>query len=79
MRALNNTVLARFGRRETLGSAQLSRRRFLSQGLSVLGVVAMSGLSAQVFGASTRLSRVVAYPFTLGVASGDPTSDSVVL
>ena len=79
MRALNNTVLARFGRRVTLGSAQLSRRRFLSQGLSVLGVVAMSGLSAQVFGASTRLSRVVAYPFTLGVASGDPTSDSVVL
>ena len=61
------------------GFPVLGRRRFLSLGLSFMGVIAMSGLTAQAFGASRRLARVAAYPFTLGVASGDPTPDSVVL
>lgn len=60
-------------------NAGLSRRGFLSLSMSVIGAIAMSGLSARAFGASRRLTRVASYPFTLGVASGDPTSDSVVL
>ena len=56
-----------------------SRRQFLRLGGSLLGMLALSGLPSNVFGASKRLSRVAAYPFTLGVASGDPTSDSVIL
>ena len=56
-----------------------SRRQFLRLGGSLLGMLALSGLPSHVFGASKRLSRVAAYPFTLGVASGDPTSDSVIL
>ena len=58
---------------------RLTRRRFLQMGGTFLGALAMSGLPAAVFGASKRLNRVSAYPFTLGVASGDPTADSVIL
>ncbi|WP_017313904.1 alkaline phosphatase D family protein [Mastigocladopsis repens] len=60
---------------ERLLSSQMRRRRFM------IGAGAMSGLAL-----ATQCSRKVnaqstfsAYPFSLGVASGDPLPDSVVL
>lgn len=59
--------------------SSISRREFLLASARLSGVLAMGSLSAFAFGSSVRLARVSSYPFTLGVASGDPTSDSVVL
>ena len=41
--------------------------------------LALGGLPALLHGATRRLGNLPADPFTLGVASGDPTPDSVVL
>jgi alkaline phosphatase D len=51
----------------------LDRRRFLS---GVAGVAALATVTA---GEAAATTRPVAYPFTLGVASGDPTATGVVL
>ncbi len=58
---------------------QITRRKFLHAAGSLATVLSMSSLSSLAFSASRVLSRVAAYPFYLGVASGDPTADSVVL
>ena len=50
------------------------RRRFLLQGARLAG---LAGLSLAFPGAAQ--SRSAAYPFALGVASGSPRADSVVL
>ena len=55
-----------------------NRRTFLRQGMHLTTLLAASTLSASALGA-TRLARVSANPFYLGVASGDPRPDSVVI
>ena len=49
--------------------SRLNRRTFVLGGLAVTGAVALPG----------RAGAALAYPFTLGVASGDPLPDGVVL
>ncbi len=60
-----------------------NRREFLKQGLHygsmLASVLAMGALPAWAHGAARRIGNLPADPFTLGVASGDPTPDSVVL
>lgn len=56
----------------------ISRRNFLKRGIRFSTLLAASTLSASAFGA-TRLAKVSGYPFYLGVASGDPRPDSVVI
>ncbi|MGX7669335.1 alkaline phosphatase D family protein [Plantactinospora sp. DSM 117369] len=46
---------------------------------ALLGSAAATGLAALVPAPVTARTRTLGYPFTLGVASGDPTSDAVVL
>ncbi|MDX1493903.1 MAG: PhoD-like phosphatase N-terminal domain-containing protein, partial [Longimicrobiales bacterium] len=58
-----------FGRRAT-------RRDFLRLGAGAAGVVALGGLPGCGAG---RAFRAATHPFTLGVASGDPSPDGVVL
>src|SRR6476661_2610569 len=55
----------------------LSRRKFLT----VAGSAGVAVAATQFPFAKARSApaRFTGYPFTLGVASGDPTSDSVVL
>ena len=55
-----------------------NRRTFLRQGINFTTLLAASTLSASVLGA-TRLAKVSGNPFYLGVASGDPRPDSVVI
>lgn len=57
-------------------SIQLSRRSFLVASASFAAVAL--GVT-QVLGAARRPPRFSAYPFQLGVASGDPAPDGVVL
>src|ERR1700754_1439808 len=55
-----------------------TRRRFLT----LTGAAAMLAFSTRLPGAGTAYSRaqgLTGYPFALGVASGDPLPDSVVL
>ena len=61
------------------GNATLSRREPLKTGGTLLSSLAMAGIPSLVFGASRRLTRLNSDPFYLGIASGDPTSDSVIL
>src|ERR1700755_1522624 len=49
---------------------KLHRRTFVLGGLATAGAVALTGRSAQA---------AVPFPFKLGVASGEPDSESVVL
>ena len=60
-----------------------SRRDFLTMNAhlatALLGSLALGGISTLAHGAARRLTRLSTDPFTLGVASGDPTPDSVVL
>ena len=56
-----------------------SRREFLRLSSRLAGVLALGNLPLLAFGAARSLDRVASFPFTLGVASGDPTPDSVVL
>ena len=55
-----------------------NRRTFLRQGIHFTTLLAASTLSASALGA-TRLARVSGNPFYLGLASGDPRPDSVVI
>ena len=55
----------------------LSRRKFLTVAGSA--GVAVAATQFPFAKAKTAPARFTGYPFTLGVASGDPTSDSVVL
>ena len=60
-----------------------SRRDFLKKNAELtsllLGSLALAGVSSLSHSAARRLTSVSADPFTLGVASGDPTPDSIVL
>ncbi len=59
-----------------MNAGEMDRRRFLTvAGAAGLG----AALPAPLAGAQRRRGRVVGYPFTLGVASGDPSPDGVVL
>ncbi|MFN3164111.1 MAG: alkaline phosphatase D family protein [Pseudohongiellaceae bacterium] len=61
----------------------ITRRNFLKTGLrhsaALASVLALGGIPALVHGAARRLGALPADPFSLGVASGDPTPDSIVL
>lgn len=57
------------------GSTQ-SRRDFLGQSATLAAVVALGGMPGM---RGDRTFRSASYPFTLGVASGDPLPDGVVL
>ncbi|MGH7504296.1 MAG: alkaline phosphatase D family protein, partial [Longimicrobiales bacterium] len=54
----------------------VTRRDFLRTGAGAAGFLALGSLPAR---ASDARPRFRAYPFTLGIASGDPTSSDVVL
>ena len=60
-----------------------SRREFLKKYAELFSILlpslALGGITPFAHGASTRVSSLSNDPFTLGVASGDPTSDAVVL
>src|SRR5437868_8072991 len=53
----------------------IARRRFLQAGLAL----AAANIAFASRPASAQAARFTAYPFTLGVASGSPRTDSVVL
>lgn len=58
-------------------SSRSSRREFVAQSFrTAVGVIALGALPAR---RDDPAWRARAYPFTLGVASGDPASDGVVL
>ena len=57
----------------------LSRRLLLSAASRLGMVLSMGALPALAHSAARNLSNLAEDPFTLGVASGDPTADSVVL
>jgi alkaline phosphatase D len=59
------------------GQRRLSRRRFMT----IAGGAGVAAVATQIpFARATPGPlRITGYPFTLGVASGDPTSDGVVL
>src|SRR5258705_6949138 len=58
----------------------LSRRTFLLGGPAVAGTAALPLRAlARPASAAQAASSLIAYPFTLGVTSGDPAPDSVVL
>jgi alkaline phosphatase D len=57
-------------------SSSLNRRTFLAGSVSF---AAAALLSTRACGAITGAPKFSAYPFSLGVASGDPTPDGVVL
>ncbi|NOK59800.1 MAG: alkaline phosphatase [Chloroflexi bacterium AL-W] len=63
-------------RRATQLRAPIDRRRFLQLAGGAAGITLISQLSATSVHATPRFRN---YPFTLGVASGDPFDDSVVL
>src|SRR5688572_21154780 len=58
------------------GEQQITRRSFVARSTSFALAACLS--SARVFGASA-VPKLSGYPFTLGIASGDPAADSVVL
>ena len=58
------------------GTQQISRRSFLAGSASF---AAAALLSTRALGAVTAPPKFSAYPFSLGVASGDPAPDGVVL
>ena len=57
-------------------SPSLNRRKFIRLSASLAAAVAWSSTSAQSVSKNPRLS---AYPFTLGVASGEPSPDGFVI
>lgn len=57
----------------------ITRREFLRQSGGLCGALALTGFSPLALSAVRSLDRLVSFPFTLGVASGDPTPDSLVL
>jgi len=58
---------------------QFSRRQFLKIGSQLGAALALGGLSSFLHGATRQIPTLPSDPFTLGVASGDPTADSIVL
>jgi alkaline phosphatase D len=58
---------------------KLSRRTFLLGGLATAGVLALPARALIRTSAAQAATTITAYPFTLGVASGEPAPDSVVL
>jgi alkaline phosphatase D len=60
-----------------LGSHSLTRRSFVAGSASFAAAALLS--SSRLFGAVAAAPKLAAYPFTLGVASGDPAPDGVVL
>ena len=60
-----------------------SRREFLKKYAELFSILlpslALGGIAPIAHGASKRVSTLSDNPFTLGVASGDPTSDAVIL
>ena len=63
--------------RSPLGERLLDRRRFL--GAAAAAALAAGAAQVPLARAQRGPARLVGYPFTLGVASGDPLPDSVVL
>ena len=59
------------------GEQQVSRRSFLTGSASFAAAAVLS--TSRLAGAVAGAPRLPAYPFSLGVASGDPAPDSVVL
>src|SRR5215470_5281002 len=57
----------------------LSRRTFVLGGLATAGAIALPVRALAGTRAAQAASTLIAYPFTLGVTSGDPAPDSVVL
>src|SRR5690349_15691764 len=57
----------------------LSRRTFVLGGLATAGATALPMRALAGTRAAQAATTLIAYPFTLGVASGDPAPDSVVL
>lgn len=57
-------------------SSRMNRRSFI---VATSSLAAAAVWSSRAFGAVTRLPSFSNYPFQLGVASGDPSSDGVVL
>lgn len=56
-----------------------SRRCFLKFGAMLGSALTLGGMPVLLHDATRRLGDLPADPFSLGVASGDPTPDSVVL
>src|SRR5688572_15411582 len=57
-------------------SPRMNRRSFI---VATSSLAAAALWSSRAFGAVTKLPTFSDYPFKLGVASGDPSSDGVVL
>ncbi len=62
--------------RDEVARAELTRRAFLG---SATALAALPWLATRTEGAALRRPSFASDPFTLGVASGDPTSNGVVL
>lgn len=62
-----------------LFNSTVSRRNLLKSGAHLSAALALGGIPSFLHGAAKRLNQLNSNPFTLGVASGDPTPDSVVL
>src|SRR5688572_8984510 len=60
-----------------LSSEQMTRRSFVAASASFAAAAWLS--SSRILGAVAATPKLAAYPFSLGVASGDPAPDSVVL
>ncbi len=58
--------------------SRLSRRTFVLGGLAVASAIPIQ-TGSRVGAAAPGIQAVIAYPFKLGVASGEPAADSVVL
>lgn len=58
-------------------SALMSRRNFIAGSASFAAAALLS--TSRLKGATSAAPKLSAYPFTLGVASGDPSPDSVVI
>lgn len=58
---------------------QFSRRHFLQSALSLVAVNVAAAWSPRVAAQAAATVRFTSYPFTLGVASGSPRAESVVL
>lgn len=61
----------------TVRTAEISRRTFLGGALST--TLAATTFPTRLLGPVAATQSTTAYPFTLGVASGDPVADGVIL
>ncbi len=72
--------LRQFESRTKLIAPHLSRRHFLQSALSLAAVNVLAATQSSIaYAQSTSSIRFTGYPFTLGVASGAPRAESVVL